>query len=693
MNGNNHSSCVRFLVLVLVCLLNNTIIAQETKDSLLVKELDEVVVSAPNIIKKGESSAYYPNSELKRTTKNASQVIAGLQIPELIVDLPSGTISTMGKENLLILINGRPVSQNELATISSKDIVKVEYISNPGVRYKNYDAVVDISVKKQNEGYGAMLNLLQSLNRGWGNYVAALKYNIGKSEWKIDYKSNPMWDMDCYRNNFERIILEDGTEISRTEEGLKTPSNMVTHHGSLQYSYVNGNKIMFNAQARIIRRNDRYVSKGDITTLIGTESSTDFEQEVNPVKTWQGDLDLYFHWKINRNNKIYINLIPSIITSNSNRNYNVGNTSIDSEIDNNGWRLYSEFVWEHKFPIGSISAGMRSVASWSKIKYFPQLANIKERESNNYAFVEWRHRLNKIQYNIGLGTTYYNITNPNKYNSVYFNPRVFVRYAPVQWGNMSLTFNEFVVGPTMAQLSPVKQQIDTYQVRMGNTSLTPYHRFEGHFDLDFTFKNISMKVVVGDEYSKRPILSHKTYDFDKILQTYSNTGYCNHFYIKGQLTTKLFLKELSLSLEGGWHTMKSNGVNYSHSYRQPFINAQLMYMKGNWWVMAKYNNAYNRLWGESITTVNNNLLNLGVGYSYRNATFMAGIVNPIGKIGLKSSDLSEIAGFERTYHVSSSERLLWVGVSLNIFKGVKRSEAIRKLNNSQIYETINDIRK
>ena len=64
MNGNNHSYYVRFLDWVLVCLLNNTIFAQEIKDSLLVKELDEVVVSAPNIIKKGESSVYYPNSEL-----------------------------------------------------------------------------------------------------------------------------------------------------------------------------------------------------------------------------------------------------------------------------------------------------------------------------------------------------------------------------------------------------------------------------------------------------------------------------------------------------------------------------------------------------------------------------------------------------------------------------------------------------
>ena len=56
-----------------------------------------------------------------------------------------------------------------------------------------------------------MLNLLQSVNRGWGNYVATLKYNVGKSEWKVDYKFNPMWNMDCYRNNRENfIIFENG---------------------------------------------------------------------------------------------------------------------------------------------------------------------------------------------------------------------------------------------------------------------------------------------------------------------------------------------------------------------------------------------------------------------------------------------------------------------------------------------------
>lgn len=137
-----------FLLLLVSC----RCMAQSTlNDSVRTRELDEVVVLAPDIIKKGESTVFYPDKHLKETTKNANQVIAGLQIPELIVDLSSGTISVLGKDNLLILINGRPSSQNELSSIPSKNIAKVEYISNPGVRYKNYGAVIDITVKKQTE--------------------------------------------------------------------------------------------------------------------------------------------------------------------------------------------------------------------------------------------------------------------------------------------------------------------------------------------------------------------------------------------------------------------------------------------------------------------------------------------------------------------------------------------------------------
>ena len=85
--------------------------------------------------------------------------------------------------------------------------------------------------------------------------------------------------------------------------------------------------------------------------MTGTTSFNEFQREINPVKAWQGDLDLYFHWKINKDNKIYVNVIPSLITSESSRDYTVGSTNITSGTDNRSlaaiFRVYmgKEIFW------------------------------------------------------------------------------------------------------------------------------------------------------------------------------------------------------------------------------------------------------------------------------------------------------------------------------------------------------------
>lgn len=221
--------------------------AQEAEgDSLSMSAtLQEVVVEAPNTLQLGNRSIYYPSKELKDAMATSSQLLAGLQIPELIVNPANGSVSLSGGGKLSIRINGRPASETELMSISSKDISKVEYISNPGTRYGDVDGVLDIAVRRRNDGYGVLLNLLQSPNRGWGDYTAALKYNTGRSEWSADYHSNPMWHMDCYRNNIETINIPGTGTIVRKEEGIKTPNRMVTHRASLQYSYAYKSSLLF----------------------------------------------------------------------------------------------------------------------------------------------------------------------------------------------------------------------------------------------------------------------------------------------------------------------------------------------------------------------------------------------------------------------------------------------------------------
>ncbi len=693
---NNQNCVLRSVIAGLLFLITaKTLPAQEQgQDSTsMTKELNEIVISAPTNVVLGNKSIFFPPKELKNATNSCVQLLSGMQIPELIVNPASGTVSLSGDNVLSIRINGREASESELASISSKDISKIEYISNPGVRYGDVDAVLNIIVKRRDEGYGVMLNLLQSPNRGWGNYTAAIKYNIGKSEWTLDYTSNPMWNMDCYRDNSEYINLPDGTYISRVEEGKKVPNRMVTHHASLQYSYAESNRLLFNVQARLLRKNDKIISEGDITTIIGDYCATGFEHESSRIKSWQGDLDIYFYYKINNRNKLYFNVVPTIIDGISNRSYQTSESMIASDIDNRGFHLLAEGIWEGRIRNGSLSAGFRYKNSWDKAIY-PLTGNtIREEAVNNYLFAEWTQSLDDLQYSVGMGGTLYTISSPISYTSTFINPRLSARYSPFDRSGFSLSLATLTVTPSINQLNPILQQVDMYQWAEGNIELRPYQRYEQQLGFDGTFNDIFVKGNITNRYCHNPIMDIKEFNEGAIINSFKNAGYNNDFEVSAMLRLPLFIKQLTLSVDGGWHYTISKGYNYRHTYSQPFINAQLMYLNGPWWVMLKYNSTYNNLWGEMISSTNQNLLNIGLGYTYRKATFMAGIVNPFGNVELRTENLNAIAGYDRTYQASGSNQLVWVGVTFNFHQGKKRAKMQKKLDNTIIYESINNTMK
>lgn len=681
-------------ILILFATASPDAVAQiELPDSLdISRELDEIVVTTPENQTIGDKTFFYPTKELKNATNNGIQLLAGLQIPDLIINPATGSVERLGGGELSIRINGRPASQTDLTSLCPKDITKVEYSPNPGVRYGEAKGVIDITVKRRQTGYGVSLNLLQSVNRGWGNYTGALKYTSGRSEWTLDLQSNPMWRMSAFRNNSEHYLLPDGTEILRVENGIRTPNRMASHRVSLQHSYAISSKLLLNTQLRIFRKNDRYVSEGYITTVTGDEVTDDSEREDLPIKSTQIDLDIYLHWKANRSNKLYLNIIPTVINGSNDRRYQTSEVELYTSISNRGYRLSGEGVWECLIGNGILTSGIRSLSEWNEADY-NHCENINQKSVFYSLFAEWKQTLDKIQYSIGIGGTAYSVEEPLTHNYFSANPRIYLRYSPAPWYGISFTGNATTISPTVNQLNPVLQQVDSYQWSKGNPSVSAFQQYDTSLEFDGRFKDVSLKITVANTYSHNPIMGAKTYIDNQIVKSYYNAGYNNNFIVKAQLRMPVFIKQLNLSLEGGWHKTVSKGLDYLHNYSQPFINAQLMYVNGPWWVMLKYNTAYNALWGEEIFSTNNNLLNIGIGYTYRNATFMAGAVNPIGNISLKSRDLNAVAGFDRDYHVSSTRRLFWAGVTLNLYKGKKRSASQRKLNNSRTYESISNVKK
>lgn len=663
-------------------------------DSIMLR-LDEVVVEMPSVMTIGGKEVYMPPARLKRDTGTAVQLLAGLQIPELVVNPATGSVSIFGKENLSIRINGRRVSQSELQSLSPRDIVKVEYIRNPGVRYGDADAVLDVTVKRRDTGYGVIANILQSANRGWGDYTVSLKYNVGRSEWSADYHSNPMWHMMCFRDNRERIVLADGTRIDRLEEGMPVSNRMVTHRAAVQYSYVPRAYMLLNVQGRLYRKNDLYRSAGRVTASVGDDVSVGEECESSPMTSWQADIDLYFHMRFNSRNKIYVNIIPSCVISDSRRLYNATDLSVGTRITGRRWLLFGEGIWEGRLGHGTMSAGVRANVDRSHTVTYANMQNLgnDSHEGRYDTFAQWRQSFDKWEYEVGLTMALSRLETSFTRNRVNINPRLYLRYRPHDFIGMSLGLTTTTLSCGIADLNPSMQRIDRYQSYQGNQGLQPYQRHECRVEIDGRLRDMTAILSVENVYCHNPVMDYKEYMDGMIVGRPVNYGYNNDMAIKARMRVPLIDGRLVLSADGGWHCGVSSGRGYRHRYSQPFVNAQAMFMAGKWWVMLKYNTAYNRLWGETVASVTENLANIGIGYRWRSATFMAGLVNPVGNVDVKSSDMSALAGYEREYHAQSSSRLVWVGVTLNFYHGVRRAATRKRLDNKNEYESIKTISK
>ena len=132
-------------------------------------ELDEVTVEASAWVRKADRNLLFPNAQQIKQSKNGLQLLQKLQIPGIVINPTDNSISLTDKSELSLRINGRPVTEKEIQGISPEQIIRVEYIDNPGIRYGEAGAVLDFIIKTPTSGGSFMGNFTPSLTEGGDN--------------------------------------------------------------------------------------------------------------------------------------------------------------------------------------------------------------------------------------------------------------------------------------------------------------------------------------------------------------------------------------------------------------------------------------------------------------------------------------------------------------------------------------------
>lgn len=366
-------------------------------------ELDEVTVEASAWVRKADRNLLFPNAQQIKQSKNGLQLLQKLQIPGIVINPTDNSISLTDKSELSLRINGRPVTEKEIQGISPEQIIRVEYIDNPGIRYGEAGAVLDFIIKTPTSGGSFMGNFTPSLNRGWGQYWTSVKVNTGKSEFSYSGWFAPRWNLEMGRSNTERYELADGSRYVRTEQSQKGSGFEAWHNGhTLNYNFLDPQKQMFNASLNLNNNNYKNKYKGILTDerLGGIENNMYDRTEYISLHP---SLNLYYQNNLKKDQLIMANLVTSYETSHSHRLYNENDlatdapmVNIDNLIKGKTFSVLGEVDYEKTWKNSRFTAGIRHTQSWIQNKYVEQNTIDRMNQGNSYIFGEYWLRLGNM---------------------------------------------------------------------------------------------------------------------------------------------------------------------------------------------------------------------------------------------------------------------------------------------------------
>lgn len=215
--------------------------AQDSLDSLMNRDLDEVVVTAQRKYTKPTVRGLKVSMSGNPLSKIGSATDAIMQMP--LIDGSAGSISVLGKGAPVIYINGRKMmSSSELANLKSSDLASVEIILNPSAEYgSDVSAAILIKTKQPLAGlYISGKGRVQASEEWSESTGASLQYH-NENGLTVFGDFSYAWDgfkqKRHYTELFREVLNSDKFLTTVSDEEARKRSRSLTVDGGLNYDF------------------------------------------------------------------------------------------------------------------------------------------------------------------------------------------------------------------------------------------------------------------------------------------------------------------------------------------------------------------------------------------------------------------------------------------------------------------------
>ena len=658
-------------------------------------ELGEVVVESQAIIQKVDRQILLPSKEQTQASSDGVSLLQNLQIPRIVISPIDNSVKTLSDESVQLRINGIEASTADVKAINPKDIIRVEYHDQPGVRYNGAVAVVDYIVKHRDTGGSLMLAGTNGLTLpGIGNYYLAGKVHFNKSSMQAIASYSP-YDIYWTRTNNETYNFSTG-KVENNEVGEPTRYKTYPINVSLNYNWTNGDKNMLNIR---LRDNMAYTPYGASDRDSRLYQPTDsFEIHDHDKSSSQSpSLDIYYQHNLPHKQHLYFDVVGTYINTHSDRRFlqtplfgsaSTDTTDVLSSVRGDKWSLIGEAIYEKEWENIMLTVGARHNQQWVKNTYLGSTeATVNMTTGETYAFAEMLHRVDKFSYVVGIGAMHTLIEQGGQKQSTWIaRPQLTMSY---DFGKgWFWKYKGYVSGyqPSLSQLSDITQQIDKYQMRRGNPNLKSVMYVSNEMELSWQSKHVNINIWANYSYDHMPIMEET---FEEIIdgspyaiRMYDNQRGYHKLNVSPSVQVKLLDNKLMFNVSPFVKYMVSQGNIYNHEHVNYGVRGGIFYLLKGWRFFADVVTAQHNLWGETLT-LGELTHDIGINYNSEHFGFGIMMVNPFSPHGSRTvtKDLSALAPTANTAVMQNYRQVLMLNFNVNLDFGTKHNEGWQRLNN------------
>ena len=644
--------------------------------------LGEVTVKAAKVVNKSDGMIIYPTDAQKQASNNGYSILEKLTLANLRIDNINHTVTAIdNRGGVQLRVNGIVAGKQEMLALNPKDIAKINFINNPGVRYGDGIVyVIDIVTRRAESGYTVGTDLTTALTTLQGDGMVYGKWNKGRSEWSLSYDVSGYKSKGAKSSQLAEYTLTDGSIYTIERNDVESLRKSIAHDAKLTYNWADTTATVFQASlsgAFNDAPDDYNIKEIADGARRYRATSRDADKSYSPV------LDIYFFRQITPRQSVTANAVGTYISTQTCNYYDEGNP-YRYDVDGKTASLLTEIIYENRMKPFTLSTGLNNSYKHINNDYSGDASSLTKTSNNRlYAFAEIKGTMRKLRYTLGAGASYIHYTqNGHRYNFWTFHPKASLTYDINNSMQLSYTCQMQDKVSRIAMTSDVAVRTNSMEWTAGNPDLKPSHDMDHR--LQFSYNTNRLQTFVEGYYKQclKPNMAHyeRTAD-NQFIYTQKNQKEIDVLNVMAYAGYWILPEKLQVAANGGVYRCFNFGNDYTHCYTSWFYACSITAYLGNFTLQGYADNGNRFLEGES-KGYNAAYSVLKASYTWRNWQFSLSWANPLNNnYKAYENDLLNRNLYKHTVGYSKgSGNQVSLNVSWRLSRGSKHNSAEKRIS-------------